>query len=360
MPPTRVALVTGAAQGIGKAISLRLSADGFSLALADLPAKQPALADVACLIAAGGGRAAVFTGDVSVEEDVRRMVDGAAEKLGGFHVIVANAGISIPRSLLEETPEGFDLQMAVNARSVFLAFKHAARQIIAQGHREGRLIAACSICGKHGYSNTAAYSASKFAIRGITQSAAHELGPHGITVNAYAPGGIDTEMSERAPSFCVPLTHTQMANSVPVKRIGQPEDIANLVSYLASKEASYMTGQTVRVFVLSASGSDADWRCCRYLSTAGGTWTRVRMRYRCDLLSSTGTSGAQRAKCAAQDGTHKGDIGQAVYRHTLQMGCTSFLPSKNTGGCPRELNLTAPGANSLRPSRDLLQICFLQ
>ncbi|KAL1678397.1 hypothetical protein EV122DRAFT_212110 [Schizophyllum commune] len=255
MSSARVALVTGAAQGIGKAIALRLNSDGFAIALSDLPAKWEALEEVAKLINLGGGRAAVFTGDVSVEEDVKNMVDGAAEALGGFHVIVANAGISIPRSLLEETSEGFDLQMAVNARSVFLAFKHAARQILAQGHREGRLIAACSICGKHGYTNTAAYSASKFAIRGITQSAAHELGPHGITVNAYAPGGIDTEMSERpCPSACVILrclsivklnTASQMANSVPVKRIGQPEDIANLVSYLASKEASYMTGQTV-------------------------------------------------------------------------------------------------------------------
>ncbi|KAL1698740.1 hypothetical protein EV121DRAFT_284581 [Schizophyllum commune] len=239
MSSARVALVTGSAQGIGKAIALRLNSDGFAIALSDLPAKRETLEEVAKLINSGGGRAAVFTGDVSVEEDVKNMVDGAAEALGGFHVIVANAGISIPRSLLEETSEGFDLQMAVNARSVFLAFKHAARQILAQGHREGRLIAACSICGKHGYTNTAAYSASKFAIRGITQSAAHELGPHGITVNAYAPGGIDTEMSERhRPS---------MANSVPVKRIGQPEDIANLVSYLASKEASYMTGQTVSI-----------------------------------------------------------------------------------------------------------------
>uniref|UniRef100_D8QJD7 Acetoin reductase family protein n=1 Tax=Schizophyllum commune (strain H4-8 / FGSC 9210) TaxID=578458 RepID=D8QJD7_SCHCM len=254
MTSARVALVTGAAQGIGKAIALRLNSDGFAIALSDLPAKREALEDVAKLINSGGGRAAVFTGDVSVEEDVKNMVDGAAEVLGGFHVIVANAGISIPRSLLEETSEGFDLQMAVNARSVFLAFKHAARQILAQGHHEGRLIAACSICGKHGYTNTAAYSASKFAIRGITQSAAHELGPHGITVNAYAPGGIDTEMSE-SRSQIISLSHTntflaRMANSVPVKRIGQPEDIANLVSYLASKEASYMTGQTVSIVQL--------------------------------------------------------------------------------------------------------------
>ncbi|KAL1664504.1 hypothetical protein GGF50DRAFT_54649 [Schizophyllum commune] len=257
MTSARVALVTGAAQGIGKAIALRLNSDGFAIALSDLSVKREALEEVAKLINSGGGRAAVFTGDVSVEEDVKNMVDGAAEALSGFHVIVANAGISIPRSLLEETSEGFDLQMAVNARSVFLAFKHAARQILAQGHREGRLIAACSICGKHGYTNTAAYSASKFAIRGITQSAAHELGPHGITVNAYAPGGIDTEMSERpCPSDPSPLfllkRHllARMANSVPVKRSGQPEDIANLVSYLASKEASYMTGQTASIVQL--------------------------------------------------------------------------------------------------------------
>ncbi|KAL1689227.1 hypothetical protein GGG16DRAFT_58251 [Schizophyllum commune] len=253
MTSARVALVTGAAQGIGKAIALRLNSDGFAIALSDLPVKREALEEVAKLINSGGGRAAVFTGDVSVEEDVKNMVDGAAEALSGFHVIVANAGISIPRSLLEETSEGFDLQMAVNARSVFLAFKHAARQILAQGHREGRLIAACSICGKHGYTNTAAYSASKFAIRGITQSAAHELGPHGITVNAYAPGGIDTEMSVRrstVPPVGKLITVSQMANSVPVKRIGQPEDIANLVSYLASKEASYMTGQTVSIIQL--------------------------------------------------------------------------------------------------------------
>ncbi|KAH9975422.1 hypothetical protein BGW80DRAFT_1436596 [Lactifluus volemus] len=217
-----VALVTGAARGIGRAIALRLADDGFDVAVNDLP-NTPELVKLVKEIEAKGRRAIAALGDVSIESAVADMIQQTVGELGSLDVMVANAGIVIIEEFLSTSVEAFDKQMAVNARSVMLCYQHAARQMISQG-RGGRIIGASSMAGKQATELLFAYSATKFAIRGMTQSAAAALGKYKITVNAYAPGGIETRL--------------------PVGRTGQPDEVAQLVSYFASKEAGFVTGQS--------------------------------------------------------------------------------------------------------------------
>ncbi|KAK7453994.1 hypothetical protein VKT23_011505 [Stygiomarasmius scandens] len=194
---TRIAMITG--QGIGRAIALRLANDGLYVALNDIPSKLDQLNAVSEEIKAigPGKKSSVHTGDVSQEKDVKRMIEEVVETYGGLDVMVANAGIGIDKAFMETTVEDWDKVFSINARGVFLCYQHAAKQMIKQ-ERGGRLVGASSIMGKNGVGEgLSAYSSTKFAVRGITQAAAGELGKYRITVNAYAPGLIDTEMSHQ-------------------------------------------------------------------------------------------------------------------------------------------------------------------
>jgi len=240
-----IALVTGAGGGIGRAIALRLADDGFDVAVSDLGSAS-GLASLKSAIIDKGRRAFVSNTDVSNEAEVQDMTKSVVDHMGGLDVMVANAGICIAKPFIETTIGEWDKIFAVNGRGVFLCYKYAAQQMIAQG-RGGRIIGASSVAGKQGEGFLAAYSATKFAVRGLTQATARELGKHGITVNAYAPGVIDTPMlkylgdaSGGADAF-----YAKEADATVVGRVGTPEDIAGLVSYLASKEASFITGQSV-------------------------------------------------------------------------------------------------------------------
>ncbi|TRM58464.1 hypothetical protein BD626DRAFT_511153 [Schizophyllum amplum] len=244
----RVAIVTGAAQGLGKAIALRLARDGLSIGLNDIPSKKDALDEVARAITSNGGCAAVFLGDVSKQEEVQAIIDGTLEVLGGLHVMVANAGIARPAPFLEETLESFNKVTSVSATGVFLCYQLAARKMIELGHREGRLIGASSIGGKQPLRGLTSYTAAKFAVRGITQSAALALGTHGITVNAYAPGLVDTPLAYTDKLEDYTDLAFDIWNKVsPLGRCGQPEEVASLVSFLASKESGFITGQTISI-----------------------------------------------------------------------------------------------------------------
>ncbi|KAJ8597666.1 NAD(P)-binding protein [Rhizopogon salebrosus TDB-379] len=254
-----VALITGSAQGIGRGIALRLARDGFDIALNDVPTKSTQLQSVATEVENLGRQVCVVPADVSDHEQVKEMVDDAVTKLGGLDVMVANAGIFAGGSLVSSTIESWDRTFSVNARGIYLCYKYAAMQMIEQGGG-GRIIGATSLAGKMGTPGACSYSASKFAIRGLTQVAAIELGKYNITVNAYAPGAIQTPMTEDMIKDSGNLNlggtiddiqslkwNMSLFENVPIKHVGQPEDVASIVSYLVSKEAHFITGQCISV-----------------------------------------------------------------------------------------------------------------
>ncbi|OSX59746.1 hypothetical protein POSPLADRAFT_1149702 [Postia placenta MAD-698-R-SB12] len=209
LSPPRVAIVTGAAQGIGRAIALRLADDHLEVAVNDLASKTDQLQELVSQIQTRGGRSLAVPADVSKEDDVRDMIAMVVHEFGSLDVMVANAGISIIKPLIELSLGDFDKITSVNLRGVMLCYKHAAIQMIQQG-RGGRILAMAS---------TSAYSATKFAVRGLTQSTALELSKYDITALELPP-------------------------NVPV---GEPEVIASLVSYLIKPEAYFITGQTIMV-----------------------------------------------------------------------------------------------------------------
>ncbi|KAJ7779174.1 acetoin reductase family protein [Mycena metata] len=248
MPSKGTALVTGAARGIGKAIALRLADDGFDVVVNDLPTQSDALAEVVLEIIAKGRLSSAHGVDVSCESEVCRMVEKVVDTYGCLNVMVANAGLGSYTSFSEMDSEHYDKIMSVNAKGAFLCYKYAGRQMIKQGHG-GRIIGACSLWGKQGAASNPAYTASKFAIRGLTQAAALEFGTHGITVNSYAPGAIDTEMLTLVMPADTPreVLIGEMKKASPQGTVGVPNDIANIVSFLASKDSQFITGQSISV-----------------------------------------------------------------------------------------------------------------
>ncbi|ETW75783.1 hypothetical protein HETIRDRAFT_481275 [Heterobasidion irregulare TC 32-1] len=240
---TRVAVVTGAAQGIGRSIALRLAADGLNVIVNDLQSQQGALGEVVAEIETKGVKAVAYTGNVSVEDDVKNLVQKAVEKFGRLDVMVANAGFGGQISAITDVSlDEWRGLMSVNLDGVVLCYKYAAAQMIKQGDG-GRLIAASSICGKKGFARLTAYCASKFAIRGLTQCLALELAEHNITVNAYAPGIIPTKLTKSVGDGGLDPIKELM--KLPDARTGTTEDIAAFVSHVASPQSKFMTGQTV-------------------------------------------------------------------------------------------------------------------
>ncbi|PAV15232.1 acetoin reductase family [Pyrrhoderma noxium] len=246
-----VAIITGAASGIGRAVAIRLARDGFSVSLNDLQTSKEKLDSVADEISSVNGNVISIVGDVSKEKDVQNIVNKTVKELGSLNVMVANAGICLHNPLVELDTKAFDKTIDVNLKGVLYCYRYAASQMIKQG-KGGRIIGASSITGKQGMADFPAYVATKFAIRGLTQSAALELGKYGITVNAYAPGVIDTEMTTNTNAAIAKKTGMPLDALVKplidmsaVKRIGNPEDIASLVSFIASANSSFITGQTI-------------------------------------------------------------------------------------------------------------------
>ena len=252
MGPSRSALVTGAAGGIGRAIAERLVADGLGVSVADLPSSADQLE---ALVASLGGPdvALGLTVDVTEAASVEAAVAAHVGHFGGLDVMVANAGLAVTAPLLEITAKQWQLTMDVNVKGVLHCYQSAARQMITQG-RGGRLIGAASVAAHRGGKWQSAYSASKFAVRGMSQSAAQELAEHQITVNVYSPGvvhtpmweGIDAEMSRRRGTE-LGSEMAGMVAGIPLGRLEQPTDVAGVVAFLASPEAAYITGQSIVV-----------------------------------------------------------------------------------------------------------------
>ncbi|CAI8787515.1 MULTISPECIES: (S)-acetoin forming diacetyl reductase [Kosakonia] len=247
----KVAFVTGAGQGIGKAIALRLAKDGFAVAVADYNATTAkAVADE---INNHNGSAIAVTVDVSDRDKVFAAVEEARTELNGFDVIVNNAGVAPSTPIESITPEVVDKVYNINVKGVIWGIQAAVKAFKAEKHG-GKIINACSQAGHVGNPELAVYSSSKFAVRGLTQTAARDLAPLGITVNGYCPGivktpmwaEIDRQVSEAAGK---PLGYgtEQFAKRITLGRLSEPEDVAACVSYLAGPDSDYMTGQSLLI-----------------------------------------------------------------------------------------------------------------
>lgn len=246
----QVALVTGASQGIGRAIALRLAGEGADVGLNDV--RLEIVTPVAEEVRALRRRALPLVADVSDEGAVEAMFETLFQTFDRLDILVNNAGIGPIHRLLDCSAAEFDRVFAVNVRGVFLCSRAAARQMVRLGH--GRIINAASVCGWRASPNFVPYCASKAAVIGLTQGLAHELAPHGITANAYCPGIIDTPMTaytNRQVGAMLGLTAEQMLErrlqNIPLRRLGTPEEVADLVAFLASDEARYITGQAFAV-----------------------------------------------------------------------------------------------------------------
>jgi len=243
---TRTALVTGAAQGIGRAVALRLAKDGYNVAINDIQAKDAELQSLSEEIAKLQRKVLVVPTDISNESLVVKMINKVAQDLGGLDVLVANAGLAMFKPILECTLEDWDRIYNVNARGTFLCYKYAAKQMIAQG-RGGRIIGASSDLGRANEGGFSAYGSTKSVVRSLTQCAAKEWGPHGITVNSYTPGAINTEMTRRMGDALGGWSAVEKyeADKTAVGYVGTPEEIASVVSFLAKPESHFITGQSI-------------------------------------------------------------------------------------------------------------------
>jgi 3-oxoacyl-[acyl-carrier protein] reductase len=236
----KVALVTGAGRGMGRATAQRFGREGAKVVVAEVNPDHGR--EVAAEIRDSGGTAVALHGDVSKVADVRRMFAAAVKEFGTVDILVNNAGIAVARSLLDYSEEDFDLQMGVNVKGVFFCCQEAARLMVPRRH--GKIVNFASTSAFVSSSKPeVAYDASKGAVRQMTTSIAAELAPHGINVNAVAPGTTATEMTKTTLATEEGMAW-QLAR-IPMGRVGQPDDIASVVLFLCSPEASYITGHTL-------------------------------------------------------------------------------------------------------------------
>lgn len=249
----RIALVTGAAQGLGAALSLRLAREGCDVVVADLNGERAAqtAADIAQQT---GRRTLSLTADVTDEEQVRAMVDKTVETFGRLDILVANAGVVRSGAIDELSLRDWQLVINVNLTGYFLCAKYAA--IVMKRQRSGVIIQINSKSGKKGSYKNSAYSASKFGGIGLTQSLALELAEHGVRVNAVCPGNlldsplwVESLYSQYSKRLGIPEEEVRQRyiEQVPLKRGCTYDDVANVVVFLASDQASYMTGQAINV-----------------------------------------------------------------------------------------------------------------
>ncbi|QYB02656.1 acetoin reductase [Rhodococcus sp. USK10] len=243
----KVALITGAGQGIGRAIALRLASDGADISLVDVNADR--VGAVADEVRAAGSKAISLIADVTDRDQVRSAVDRTERELGGFDIIVNNAGIAQVDPIADATPEDVSRILAVNVEGVLWGIQAAADKFRARGHG-GKIINASSIAGHEGFAMLGVYSATKFAVRALTQAAAKEYASEGITVNAYCPGVVGTDMWVTIDERFADLTGApkgatfeKFVGGIALGRAQTPEDVAAYVSYLAGPDSDYMTGQ---------------------------------------------------------------------------------------------------------------------
>jgi len=234
-----VALVTGAAQGIGKAIALLLARNGADLVVSDINLEKAE--ETAKEIGAIGPKAMAVKVDVANLSDVEQMVGGILEKLAKIDILVNNAGITRDKLILRMTEEDWDAVLGVNLKGTFNCTKAVLRHMAKQ--RSGKIVNIASVVGEMGNAGQANYSASKAGVIGLTKTIAREYAQRGINVNAIAPGYIETPMTEALPE----KAKEELKKLIPMERLGKPEDVAEAVLFLVSEESSYITGQVLNV-----------------------------------------------------------------------------------------------------------------
>lgn len=235
----KVAVVTGGARGIGREIALKLAREGASVAIADI--NQKILSKTEGEIAALGVEALSISVDVTNSGQVEQMFNKTLDKFKKIDILVNNAGITADGLLIRMKEQDWDKVIAVNLKGTFNCTKAVSKIMIKQ--RNGKIVNIASIIGLIGNAGQANYAASKAGIIGLTKSVAKELASRGINVNAVAPGFIQTEMTAALPE----QVRTKMLEAIPLKKFGTPEDVANLVAFLASDKASYITAQVVTI-----------------------------------------------------------------------------------------------------------------
>jgi len=245
-------IITGAAQGIGKAIGMRLADEGASVTFADINAEKAEEAAAECR--ENGSSAISAQVDVTKRDQVKAMIDKTVAEFGQLDVMFNNAGVNRPQNFLETTEENWNWIMNINGLGVLIGIQEAAKQMIKQGDG-GKIVNTASIAGRQGFANVAPYCASKFAVISLTQSAARDLAQHGITVNGFSPGVVatplwkqlDKDLMELGASSKPGEAMENFSADILLGRPAQPEDIASTALFLASSDSDYVTGQIMAI-----------------------------------------------------------------------------------------------------------------
>ncbi len=235
----RVALITGAAQGIGKSVALLLAQNGADIVVSDINLEKAE--ETAKEIESIGSKAIAIKVDVANLKDVERMVESILEKFGKIDILVNNAGITRDKLILRMTEEDWDAVLNVNLKGTFNCTKAVVRHMAKQ--RSGKIVSIASVVGEMGNAGQVNYSASKAGVIGLTKTIAREFAQRRINVNAIAPGYIETPMTEVLPE----KVKEELKRLIPMERLGKPEDVAEAVLFLVSEESNYITGHVLNV-----------------------------------------------------------------------------------------------------------------
>ncbi|MEI6208667.1 MAG: 3-oxoacyl-[acyl-carrier-protein] reductase [Desulfuromonadales bacterium] len=239
MPNEKIAVITGASRGIGKSIALALAAQGAIIVAVDVD--QVATSAIVEELQTAGGKALAVVGNVTVPEDVERMIDAATEAFGRVDILVNNAGITRDGLLMRMKDDDWDAVLNVNLKGAFLCTRAVFK--VMSKHRYGRIINIASVVGQMGNAGQANYCASKAGLIGLTKSNAREMAKRNITVNAVAPGFIATAMTDALSD----KVRSELTAQIPLERLGSADDIANAVVFLASEASGYITGHVLSV-----------------------------------------------------------------------------------------------------------------
>jgi len=236
----KTAVITGSARGLGKAIALKLASMGANIVLNDIAASE-SLDETAEEFRRANYKVTVTRGDVRNADDVKAMIAAAVDAFGSVDILVNNAGITKDKPMAMMSEEDWDCVLDINLKGAFLCTKFAAKQMIKQKY--GRIINIASVAGRYGNQGQANYSASKAGLIGLTKTTAKEFASRGVTCNAVAPGIIKSKMTDVLPEE----VRNKYLDNIPLGRFGTPEDVAGVVAFLASDDASYVTGQVIDI-----------------------------------------------------------------------------------------------------------------